>query len=155
MVAFDAVRVSPDLAGDGAGVLPLPRGVLAEMLGHLAAGYPDEACGVLAGDRGQVTKHFPAVNASETPRTFSEIGPRELLAIWNEIDERDWQALAYYHSHPASPAYPSPRDVRWSQGWPGTFYIIVSFADPAYPVVRAFLIEGEAIHEYRIQEEGA
>lgn len=153
MVALDDVRVSPDLTDDGAGILPLPRGVLAEMLAHVAAGYPDEACGVLAGAHGRVTRHFPAVNASDTPRTFSEIGPRELLAIWNTIDERDWQALAYYHSHPASPAYPSPRDVLWSHGWPGTFYIIFSFADQAHPVVRAFLIDGETIHEHRIQVE--
>ena len=153
-MSLDALRVSPDLAGgDGAGILRLPRGVLAEMLAHVAAGYPDEACGVLAGASGRVARHFPAANASATPRTFSEIGPRELLAIWNAIEDRDWQMLAYYHSHPASPAYPSPRDVLWSRGWPGTFYIIFSLADPAHPIVRAFQIEGEAIHEYRIDVE--
>ncbi len=153
MVSLDTLRVSPDLAGDSAGILRLPRGVLAEMLAHVQSGYPDEACGVLAGASGRVTHHFPTANASATPRTFSEIGPRELLAIWNEIEDRDWQMLAYYHSHPASPAYPSPRDVLWSRGWPGTFYIIFSLADRAHPIVRAFLIAGEAIHEYRIDVE--
>jgi proteasome lid subunit RPN8/RPN11 len=150
VVSLDALRVSPAATGDGAGTLPLPRGVLAEMLAHVQAGHPDEACGVLAGAGGRVARHFPATNASSTPRTFSEIGPQELLAIWNAIEEHDWQMLAYYHSHPASPAYPSPRDVLWSRGWPGTFYIIFSLADRAYPVVRAFQIAGKAIHEYRI-----
>jgi [CysO sulfur-carrier protein]-S-L-cysteine hydrolase len=150
VVAFADLRVSPEPLGGDAGVLRLPHGVLAEMLAHVAAGYPDEACGVLAGSDGRVVRHFPAANASTTPRTFSEIGPHELLTIWNAIDTNDWQALAYYHSHPESPAYPSPRDVLWSHGWPGTYYIIFSLADRAHPVVRAFLIEGEAIHEHRI-----
>ena len=150
MVTLDDLRISPELDGDGAGRLALPRAVLAAMLAHVAASSPDEGCGVLAGDGGRVVKHFPTANSSDTPRTFSEISPRELLAIWNEIEAHDWQMLAYYHSHPASPAYPSPRDVLWSRGWPGTFYIIFSFADHAHPVVRAFLIAGEAIAEYRI-----
>jgi [CysO sulfur-carrier protein]-S-L-cysteine hydrolase len=153
VVSLDDLRISPDLAGDGAGVLRLPRVVLAEMLAHIEAGYPNEACGVLAGSDGRVVKHYPTANASDTPRTFSEIAPRELLAIWNEIDSNDWQALAYYHSHPATPAYPSPRDVQWSQGWPGTYYIIFSLADRAHPIVRAFLIAGETISEHRIVAE--
>jgi proteasome lid subunit RPN8/RPN11 len=150
VVTLSDLRISPDLDGDGAGRLPLPEAVLAAMLAHIAAGYPDEACGVLAGNGGRVVRHYATANAADTPRTFSEIGPRELLAIWNEIDSHDWQALAYYHSHPASPAYPSPRDVLWSRGWPGTFYIIFSLADRAHPSVRAFLIAGEAIAEHRI-----
>jgi proteasome lid subunit RPN8/RPN11 len=154
VVSLDNLRVSLELAGEGTGILRLPRGALTEMLAHVQAGYPDEACGVLAGANGRVVRHFPAANAAATPRTFSEIGPHELLAIWNAIEERDWQMLAYYHSHPASPAYPSRRDVLWSRGWPGTYYIIFSLADHANPAVRAFLIEGEAIHEHRIEVEG-
>ena len=150
--SLDALRISPDVVGDGAGVLALPRDVLAAMLAHVASGYPDEACGALAGDAsGRVTKNYPTANASTTPRDFSEIGPSDLLAIWNEIDARDWTMLAYYHSHPESLAYPSPRDILWSHGWPGTYYIIFSFADRAAPVVRAFLITGEDVAEYRIQ----
>ncbi|MGH2514527.1 MAG: Mov34/MPN/PAD-1 family protein, partial [Ktedonobacterales bacterium] len=132
-------------------VLLLPRAVLAAMLTHVAAGYPNEACGALAGDgQGRVTKNYPTANASTTPRTFSEISAADLLAIWNEIDAHDWTMLAYYHSHPETPAYPSPRDILWSHGWPGTYYIIFSFANPAVPVVRAFLITGDDIAEYRI-----
>lgn len=154
MVSIAALRVSPDIEGDGAGVLALPRDVLAAMLAHVMAGYPNEACGALAGNAaGNVVKDFPAANASPTPRTFSEIGPQDLLAIWNEIDTHDWTMLAYYHSHPETPAYPSPRDVLWSHNWPGTYYIIFSLADRERPVVRAFLIEGETVREYRIAVE--
>jgi proteasome lid subunit RPN8/RPN11 len=154
VASLEDLRLSPTLAGDGAGVLRLPRDVLAAMLAHVEAGYPDEACGVLAGEGGRVVRHFAAANAAAEPRTFSEIGPRELLAIWNEIDAHDWQALAYYHSHPASEASPSPRDVRYAQGWPGTYYVIFSLAERARPVVRAFLMAGETTREYRVAVEG-
>jgi proteasome lid subunit RPN8/RPN11 len=153
MVGLEHLRISPDVAGDGAGVLRVPAATLAAMLAHVVAGYPNEACGVLAGAGGAVTTHYATANASQTPRTFSEIAPRELLRIWDEIDTRDWQALAYYHSHPETPAYPSPRDILWSQGWPGTYYIIFSLADPAAPVVRAFLIAGEEVREHRLAAE--
>jgi proteasome lid subunit RPN8/RPN11 len=156
VVALDHLRVSPEMTEvtEGkAGVLHLPAAVLAAMLAHVEAAYPDEACGALAGQEGRVTKHYPAANASDTPHTFSEIGPGELLTIWNDIEAHDWQALAYYHSHPATLAYPSPRDVLWSRGWPGTFYIIFSLAQRERPIVRAFLIEGDAIHEHRIAVE--
>jgi proteasome lid subunit RPN8/RPN11 len=153
MVGLERLRLSPDVAGDGAGVLRVPAATLAAMLAHVTAGYPDEACGVLAGTAGAVTAHYATANAAATPRTFSEIAPRDLLRIWDEIDAHDWQMLAYYHSHPVTPAYPSPRDVLWSHNWPGTFYIIFSLADPAAPVVRAFLITGEQVAEHRLVAE--
>lgn len=121
----------------------LPRVVFEAMLAHVQAGYPNEACGVLAGANGQVVKHYPAANASDTPETFSEIGSRELLAIWDEIDTHDWDVFAYYHSHPQTPAYPSPRDIALAQGWPGTCSLIFSLRDRQQPELRAFLIPAD------------
>src|SRR5690348_3675624 len=86
------LRVSPDLRDeDAADTLALPRAVLAAMLAHVAAGYPDEACGILAGAAGRVTAHFPAENASTTPRVFSEIAPEAVLAIWGELEAHGWE----------------------------------------------------------------
>lgn len=125
--------------------IPLP--IYEAMLAHLRACYPHEGCGVLAGDgmTPLATRHFPAQNAAETPETFSIIAPQELIRIWNVIDGGDEVVLAYYHSHPQTPAYPSPRDIRYAQGWPGSYSIIVSFAEYEDPVVRVFLIVGEEV----------
>jgi proteasome lid subunit RPN8/RPN11 len=150
MVALEQLRISPDVTDDGVGELRVPEATLADMLVHVAAGLPNEACGVLAGDGSTVMAHYATANAASTPRTFSEIAPLEVLRIWNEIDAHDWQVLAYYHSHPETPAYPSPRDILWSRGWPGTYYIIFSLAEPLAPVVRAFLISGEEVREDRL-----
>jgi proteasome lid subunit RPN8/RPN11 len=125
------------------------------MLAHVQAGYPNEACGVLAGMDGRVVQHYAATNVSETPETFSEIGSQELLAIWQEVDARDWMFLAYYHSHPHTPAFPSPRDIVLAQGWPGTFSLIFSLSNPQQPVLRAFQVAADrSIREYVVVIEG-
>ncbi len=127
----------------------LPRAIYDAMLAHVRAGFPDEACGVLAGDGdGRAIKHFPARNAADDPASFSIIDGPELLRMWNEIEEHDWLMLAYYHSHPRTPAYPSPRDIRYAQGWPGTYYLIFSLIDPAAPLLRAFLTNGTEVVEH-------
>jgi proteasome lid subunit RPN8/RPN11 len=139
---------------DNARAIRLPRAVFEAMRAHVQAGYPNEACGVLAGVGGQVVKHYAATNASDTPETFSEIGSRELLAIWQEVDAHDWDFFAYYHSHPQTPAYPSPRDILLSQGWPGTFSLIFSLRDRHHPELRAFLIAADrSIVEFPITVE--
>jgi proteasome lid subunit RPN8/RPN11 len=135
-------------------VITLPRAVVSEMLAHIQAGYPNEACGVLAGADGRVVKHYPAINASETPETFSQIGSRELLSIAQEIDDNDWTFFAYYHSHPRTPAYPSPRDIALAQGWPGTLYIIFSLRDQDQPEMRIFSINSaRSVSEHQVNIE--
>jgi proteasome lid subunit RPN8/RPN11 len=142
------------LETDTAPVIVLPRDIFKEMLAHVQAGYPNEACGVLAGANGRVVKHYPATNASDTPETFSEIGSQELLSIAQEIDDNDWTFFAYYHSHPRTPAYPSPRDINLSQGWPGTLYIIFSLRNQEQPEMRVFTItSARAVIEHQVQIE--
>jgi proteasome lid subunit RPN8/RPN11 len=127
------------------------------MLAHVQAGYPDEACGILAGDaaRAAITKHYPTRNAAadigDDPHTFSTIAGTDLLAIMNEIDDHDWTVFSYYHSHPSTQAYPSPRDIFYAGNWPGTYYLIFSLADSAQPILRAFLVENGEVREDAVQ----
>lgn len=141
-------------------MVTVPRAIYDAMLAHVQAGFPHEACGVLASAAGNTsaTHHFPTRNAAADtggdPQTFSVIAPQELLSIWDEIDTNDWTLLAYYHSHPATEAYPSPRDIRYAQGWPGTYYLIFSLRDPTQPELRAFLITGDEVAEERVHLAG-
>ena len=134
-------------------MVTLPRAVYDAMLAHVRAGYPDEACGILAGDApgGAITAHYPARNAAadvgDDPATFSIIAGPDLLALINAIDANDWVVFAYYHSHPRTPAYPSPRDIHYAGNWPGTYYLIFSLADLDRPILRAFLVEDGAVRE--------
>jgi hypothetical protein len=58
-------------------IVTLSRTVVDEMLAHVQAGYPNEACGVLAGLNGQVVKNYPTANAAEQPDDFSIIGSED------------------------------------------------------------------------------
>ena len=119
------------------------------MLRHLQAGAPNEACGILAGAGETVLKVYTAPNADNSPKTYS-IAPADMLRIMNDIDDNGWEMLASFHSHPATPAYPSPTDV-YRAGWPDLHYVIVSLAaDP--PEMRAFRIENDTIAEEEIAE---
>lgn len=127
----------------------VPRAVYDPMMAHLRSWYPGEGCGVLSGNGidPRASRHFPAHNAAEDPTDFSIIAPQEQLQIWNAIDDADEVVLSYYHSHPQSRAYPSARDIRYAQGWPGAYYIIVSFVDLDHPEVHAYLIHGNEVVE--------
>ena len=74
--------------------------------------HPDEACGIVAGPVGsdQPTRHVPMDNAARS-MTFYEFDSQEYLRVWNELDDRDEEAVIIYHSHTATEAYPRERTL--------------------------------------------
>jgi proteasome lid subunit RPN8/RPN11 len=58
--------------------------------------------------------------------------PLEQLRVLREADDRGWEALAFYHSHPDHAAYFSAMDrerALMADGeplWPGANYLVVS-----------------------------
>jgi len=139
------------VAGEGF-VVRIPEAMYTEMVAHIAAGYPDEACGLLASKGGQVVKNYPTANAAEHPDDFSEIDPQELLSISYDIDEYDGEMYSYYHSHPKSEAYPSPRDKEWAKR-NQLYYIIFSHQYyPEPPYARVFLVnDDDTVTEGKIE----
>ena len=129
------------VAGEGF-VVRIPQVIYTEMLAHVVAGYPNEACGALGSKDGQVVKHYPTANAAEHPSDFSIIDPEDLLRIYDDIDAYDG-AMIYYHSHPQTEAYPSPRDKEWAKR-NKLYYIIFSHqCHPEPPYARVFLINDD------------
>ena len=128
---------------DGEGfVIHVPQAIYAEMLAHVVAGYPNEACGALGVKDNRVVKHYPTANAAEHPDDFSIIDPIDLLHIYEDIDEYDGE-MVYYHSHPKSEAYPSKRDKEWAIR-NKLYYIIFSHQFyPAPPYARVFWINDD------------
>ena len=124
-------------------IVRIPRAMYDEMLEHVAAGYPNETCGMLASKDGRVVKNYPTANAAEHPDDFSEISPEDLLRIAYDIDEYDGEMYSYYHSHPKSEAYPSPRDIAWAKR-NKLYYIIFSHQIyPEPPYARVFLVHDD------------
>jgi proteasome lid subunit RPN8/RPN11 len=117
-----------------------------EAVAHAQAEAPREACGLLAGTAGQVQKLYRLSNSEQSPVSY-RLDPLEQLRAFEDMEAQGWELLAIYHSHPASPAYPSPRDVELAY-YPDAVYVIVSLLDPARPVLRGFrIVEGRVSEE--------
>ncbi len=130
-------------------MLTLPGGFIEEMVAHAQEEAPNECCGIIAGVNGDATKLFRARNSEASPYRYS-VDPKDLFRIYRECEDSDWNFLAIYHSHTASEAYPSPTDVRLAF-WPEAYYILVSLAAAANPVVRAFRILDGAVAEEELR----
>ena len=130
-------------------MLRIERRFYDEMIAHALEDDSIECCGVLAGSDGSFHKLYRMTNVENSPYRFSW-DPKELLKVWNEMEDNDWEHRGVYHSHTHSQAYPSATDVRLA-AWPDAYYIIVSLEDKESPVVRAFQIVDGAISEEELQ----
>lgn len=114
--------------------------------------YPDEACGVILGPAGSglAQRLKPMLNAAHSP-TFYEFDPRDLLALYQEIDGADEEIVVIYHSHTDTEAYPSRTDIAYA-GEPGAHYVLVSTRKEIAPEVefRSFRIVDEAVKEEEV-----
>jgi proteasome lid subunit RPN8/RPN11 len=64
------------------------------------------------------------INAAHSP-TFYEFDPKDLLALYREVDDNDEEIVVIYHSHTETEAYPSRTDIAYA-GEPGAHYVLVS-----------------------------
>jgi proteasome lid subunit RPN8/RPN11 len=129
--------------------LKLARSYADEIIAHARQDAPNECCGIIAGNNGTAAKLYRAVNAEASPYRYN-VDPKDLLRIYRELDGHGWDVLAIYHSHTHTEAYPSPTDVRLAS-WPEAYYIIVSLADGAAPVLRAFRIADGDVREEELE----
>lgn len=127
------------MVADTGFVVRIPETIYQEMVAHVVAGYPNEACGALGSVSNEVVKNYPTENAAEEPDDFSIISEADIVRIYNDIDEYDGDMI-YYHSHPQSEAYPSARDKEWAKR-SGYLYLIFSLQyRPEPPYARIFSI---------------
>jgi [CysO sulfur-carrier protein]-S-L-cysteine hydrolase len=128
--------------------LRLPDAMREEIVAHARQEVPRECCGVIIGPPGELAELRRMTNTWEGD-DFYDVDGGELLALLKELDEREWELTAIYHSHPVSPARPSPRDIEYA-GYPDSVYIICSLEHPDTPDLRAFTIVDEQVTEVTI-----
>jgi len=106
--------------------LTISRVIADAILEQSRAEYPDECCGVILGPAGSDSpiRLKPMINAAHSP-TFYEFDPKDLLALYREVDENDEEIVVIYHSHTETEAYPSRTDIAYA-GEPGAHYVLVS-----------------------------
>lgn len=122
------------------------------IVAHARAEDPNEACGLVIGDRpaadGGVALRFePVRNRAASPYRY-EIHPDDLLRLTIATDDADEVFWAIVHSHVRSPARPSPTDVGLAL-YPDALYLLVSLAEDE-PSFGAFRIVDGSIHPVEI-----
>jgi proteasome lid subunit RPN8/RPN11 len=91
---------------------------------HAQAAAPNEACGIIAGEKSRAVEIIPIANAAENPQQTYYMDEQALARALLPLHRRGMSLLAFYHSHPKSDPIPSPVDVR-SATYPDTPYLIV------------------------------
>jgi [CysO sulfur-carrier protein]-S-L-cysteine hydrolase len=99
---------------------------------------PNEACGLLAGRGDRVERIYPARNQEQSPVRY-QMDPKELITIFQDIDDADLRTVGIFHSHVFTEAYPSPTDVKWAN-WGDVLYVLISLTNERNPIIRAFTI---------------
>ena len=114
---------------------------------HALRERPAECCGLLSGTDSAIVAAHPLRNEAGRSESRYFASPVDLFAAMRRIRNRGHQMLGIYHSHPRTPAYPSPTDVE-SAFYPEAVYFIIALA----PVIdlRAFRINEARIRSVAI-----
>ena len=122
--------------------LILSRDLLDQVISHCKSVYPNEACGLLAGEGNIAEKIYKITNIEKSSVSYM-MEPEEQFRAMKEMRQNRHEMVAIYHSHPHSQAYPSPKDVSLAF-YSDQIYLIVGLTDKDRPEVRAFeIVEGD------------
>jgi proteasome lid subunit RPN8/RPN11 len=128
-------RNAEELTGGG---FQIRSEVMASIAAHAREAQPLECCGMLLGAVGRIEESVPARNLADAPNRFL-IDPRDHIAARRTARGRGLAVVGFYHSHPHTPAWPSPTDVAEAT-YADAVYLIVSLAGGAAEA-RLFRIE--------------
>jgi proteasome lid subunit RPN8/RPN11 len=119
----------------------IPGQIYEEMLAHAREEAPNECCGLIGGTNGMARTVYRARNAEASPLRYN-LDPQDQFRIMTEMDERGEELSAIYHSHTASPAYPSQTDINLA-AYPEALYLIVSLAEGEKDLRGYRIVDGE------------
>lgn len=127
--------------------LILPSAIYDEMISHCIQGCPNEVCGILAGRGTEISKIYRMNNVERSPISYL-MDTREQFNVMKDLRSNNLSMVALYHSHPASEAFPSSKDMQLAF-YEETAYIIVGLLTKK-ATVRAFFIRAGTIEEIGI-----
>jgi proteasome lid subunit RPN8/RPN11 len=94
------------------------------IIAHARAEAPAECCGMLIGRDRSIDQAVPAKNIADRPTRFL-VDPKDHIDARRDARGRGLEVLGFYHSHPHSPAWPSPTDAA-EAAYPEAVHLIVS-----------------------------
>lgn len=118
--------------------LRIDRDILSEMVRASRAAAPLEACGLVGGRAGRLTRLYNLTNLDASAEHYMLV-PEEQFAAVRDMRERGLELLAIWHSHPATPARMSEEDLKLAFT-PDVAYLILSLAGPGAPELKGFTV---------------
>jgi [CysO sulfur-carrier protein]-S-L-cysteine hydrolase len=112
---------------------------LNEVIEHVLRQLPEEACGLLAGKKGLISKVIPIENQLHSKVRF-QMEAKAQLEAFAYMDQLELDLIAIFHSHPDGPMRPSEIDIR-EHAYPDALCIICFPDEYQQWSLRAFLIE--------------
>ena len=119
----------------------IPHEVRRAMVAHSGWAYPNEACGLLAGDAHSISLVFCLSNRLHSPNGYT-IDPREHFGAMRYAERQGLAIVGAWHSHPAGDAMLSETDVASS---PGGEWVTV--------VVGNLALRGQSIRAFRTEDD--
>jgi proteasome lid subunit RPN8/RPN11 len=123
------------------------REALEGVVAHARGEAPAECCGILIGRNASIDEAVRARNIAPGPTRFL-IDPKDHIDARRAARHRGLEVLGFYHSHPHSPAWPSPSDVA-EAAYPDAVHLIVSLEGGAADA-RLFRIASGSATELRL-----
>jgi [CysO sulfur-carrier protein]-S-L-cysteine hydrolase len=120
------------------------------MFEHCLNDFPNEACGYLVGEAGIAIRAIKLENIHQSPSSY-EMDPKEQMEVQKRLRTEGLEPLAIYHSHVATEAYPSRRDINQATAIQDFFaghYVIVTLKGYGRPRARVF-----TVRDHHVQEE--
>ncbi|MBD9362117.1 M67 family metallopeptidase [Methylomonas fluvii] len=127
--------------------ISLPRKLTNQLL-HLAQRSPDtEVCGLIGADiNGMPASCYPVDNSAATPATRFLLDASQQIEAMRQIREKGETLFAIYHSHPHTPAQPSPTDIQ-EASYPDALHLIISLNTKGVLEMRGFKMAGDSAEE--------
>lgn len=120
---------------------------LATHLLALAQQSPErEVCGLVGAVDKQPSTVYPVKNVASNPEGAFEMDPRDQIRALKTMRSKNEKLFAIYHSHPASPAEPSVRDLE-NIGYPDAYQLIISLNTKGVLEMRAYQLTAEGMRE--------
>lgn len=136
------------MKGNGQQVLgkrQISKKILDAIIAHAKKEVPLEACGYLAQKDNQIIEYYALKNMDQRHDHFT-MDAKEQFAAVQDMRSKGLKLAAVYHSHPETPARPSPEDIRLACD-PEISYVIVSLKNNK-PTVKFFkILKGVVIPE--------
>jgi proteasome lid subunit RPN8/RPN11 len=126
-------------------VIEIAAAALEDIRAHAREESPRECCGMLVGTPARVLRSVRAGNL-EGGTTRFRIDPHDHVAALKWARQHQVDVVGFYHSHPASPAFPSERDLAES-GYAGAMHLIVGGVEAPWCEARLFVLDAPHITE--------